>query len=67
MQVCFLPEPILKDMVSYALWLIETSHDSSRSNAMIFFSLSFSYRTILEHFDANDGLRIILNEVCYFC
>ncbi|KAJ6222415.1 hypothetical protein RDWZM_000960 [Blomia tropicalis] len=62
-KICFLPGSILKDLVSYALWLIETSHDSSRSNAMIFFSLSFSYRAFLELFDHQDGLRKILNEL----
>lgn len=32
---------------------------------MIFFSLTFSYRLILDQFDIQDGLRKVLNEVCY--
>ncbi|XP_017482775.1 PREDICTED: protein VPRBP-like [Rhagoletis zephyria] len=62
-KICFLPHHVLENLVSYALWLIETSHDSSRSNAMIFFSLSFSYRMILNLFDSQDGFRKIINEI----
>lgn len=62
-QICFLSHHVLENLVSYALWLIETSHDSSRSNTMIFFSLSFSYRMILNLFDSQDGFRKIINEI----
>ncbi|KAI1277988.1 Protein mahjong [Halotydeus destructor] len=60
-KVCSLPKPVLSDMVSYALWLLECSHDSSRCHATMFFGLSFAFRVILELFDGQDGLRKLMN------
>ena len=58
-----LPHPVLSDMVKYALWLLECSHDSGRCHATLFFSLTCSFRAVLELFDSNDGLRKLVNQV----
>ena len=47
----------------YALWLLECSHDSGRCHATLFFSLTCSFRAVLELFDSNDGLRKLVNQV----
>ncbi|XP_076304060.1 lisH and WD40 domain-containing protein mahjong isoform X1 [Tachypleus tridentatus] len=60
-RVCLLPQHILSELVRYSLWLLECSHDSSRYNATMFFSLSFAFRVILDLFDAQDGLRKLFN------
>lgn len=62
-RICLHPKETLKDLVHYALWLLECSHESSRNQATMFFSVSFSYRVILELFDAQDGLRKLLNVI----
>lgn len=64
-QVSLLPHPVLSDMVNYALWLLECSHDSGRCHATLFFSLTCSFRAVLELFDSNDGLRKLVNQVNY--
>ncbi|XP_077546411.1 lisH and WD40 domain-containing protein mahjong [Haemaphysalis longicornis] len=60
-RVCTLPQAVLSDLVTYALWLLERSHDSSRCHATMFFGLAFPFRSLLELFDAQDGLRKLLN------
>ncbi|XP_037535824.1 DDB1- and CUL4-associated factor 1 [Nematolebias whitei] len=60
-RVCLLPESVLSDLVSYALWLLESSHTSGVCHATIFFSISFSFRAVLELFDQQDGLRRLVN------
>ncbi|XP_039287323.1 DDB1- and CUL4-associated factor 1 [Nilaparvata lugens] len=60
-RVCLLPQHILSDLVRYALWLLECSHDSGRCHATMFFGVSFQFRIILEEFDAQDGLRKLYN------
>lgn len=63
-KICCLPDHVLCDLVSYLLWLIERSnHDSSRTNSLLFLSLTFSYQIILELFDNQDGLRKVINEI----
>lgn len=62
-RICLHPKPILQELVNYALWLLECSHESSRSQSTMFFSVSFSFRIILELFDAQDGLRKLLNVI----
>uniref|UniRef100_T1KIJ0 DDB1- and CUL4-associated factor 1 n=2 Tax=Tetranychus urticae TaxID=32264 RepID=T1KIJ0_TETUR len=62
-KICVLPRHILSDLVSYALWLLECSHDSSRCHATMFFGLTFAFRIILDLFDAKDGLRKLLNVI----
>ena len=65
LKVSLLPNPVLSDMVKYALWLLECSHDSGRCHATLFFSLTCSFRAVLELFDSNDGLRKLVNQVIY--
>ncbi|KAH9527021.1 hypothetical protein DERF_001069 [Dermatophagoides farinae] len=62
-KICSLPYEIRYELVSYSLYLIERSHDSSRTNSMVFLSLAFSYQEIVELFDKQDGLRKIINEI----
>lgn len=63
LQVCMLPHTILSDVVSYTLWLLECSHASGCCHATMFFSISFSFRAVLELFDKQDGLRRLVNLV----
>ncbi|XP_063836773.1 protein mahjong [Ostrinia nubilalis] len=62
-RVCLLPRSTLADLVKYALWLLECSHDSGRCHATMFFGLSFQFRVILEEFDYQDGLRKLYNVI----
>uniref|UniRef100_A0A3Q3BBL1 DDB1- and CUL4-associated factor 1 n=1 Tax=Kryptolebias marmoratus TaxID=37003 RepID=A0A3Q3BBL1_KRYMA len=62
-RVCILPDGVLSDLVSYALWLLESSHTSGVCHATIFFSISFSFRAVLQLFDQQDGLRRLVNLV----
>uniref|UniRef100_A0A8C4ZR72 LisH domain-containing protein n=1 Tax=Gadus morhua TaxID=8049 RepID=A0A8C4ZR72_GADMO len=60
-RVCMLPPSILSDVVGYTLWLLECSHASGCCHATMFFSISFSFRAVLELFDRQDGLRRLVN------
>lgn len=62
-KICSLSTNMLTSLVSYNLFLIEKSYDSSRSNAMIFFSQSLSYQNILYLFDKLDGLGKIISQM----
>nr|XP_046241098.1 LOW QUALITY PROTEIN: DDB1- and CUL4-associated factor 1-like [Scatophagus argus] len=62
-RVCTLPDGVLSDTVSYALWLLESSHASGICHATMFFSISFSFRAVLQLFDHQDGLRRLVNLV----
>ncbi|XP_045885076.1 DDB1- and CUL4-associated factor 1-like, partial [Micropterus dolomieu] len=62
-RVCTLADGVLSDMVSYALWLLESSHASGVCHATMFFSISFSFRAVLQLFDQQDGLRRLVNLV----
>ncbi|KAK6624133.1 hypothetical protein RUM44_010991 [Polyplax serrata] len=62
-RVCLLPQYVVSDLVSYALWLLERSHNSGRCHATMFFGLSFQFRVVLEEFDAQDGLRKLYNVI----
>lgn len=62
-RVCLLPQHTITDLVTYALWLLECSHDSGRCHATMFFGLAFQFRVILEEFDNQDGLRKLYNVV----
>lgn len=53
--------PVLSEVVSYALWLLESSHASGVCHATMFFSISFSLRAVLQLFDQKDGLRRLIN------
>lgn len=63
LKVCMLPHSILSDVVGYTLWLLECSHASGCCHATMFFSISFSFRAVLELFDRQDGLRRLVNLV----
>lgn len=63
LKVCMLPHSILSDVVGYTLWLLECSHASGCCHATMFFSISFSFRAVLELFDKQDGLRRLVNLV----
>ncbi|XP_046626908.1 protein mahjong isoform X1 [Neodiprion virginianus] len=62
-RVCLLPKHIITDLVKYALWLLERSHDSGRCHATMFFGFSFPFKVILEEFDLQDGLRKLYNVI----
>ena len=62
-KVSLLPNPVLRDLVKFGLWLLECSHDSGRFHAAMFFSFCFSSRAVLEIFDRNNGLQKLVNEV----
>lgn len=62
-RVCLLPQSVVRDLVKYALWLLECSHDSGRCHATMFFGLTFQFRTILSEFDEQDGLRKLYNVI----
>ncbi|XP_076063100.1 lisH and WD40 domain-containing protein mahjong isoform X2 [Oratosquilla oratoria] len=60
-RICLLPDNVLTELLRYSLWLLECSHQSSRSHAVMFFGMVFRFRAILERFDEQDGLRKMLN------
>ncbi|XP_072307893.1 DDB1- and CUL4-associated factor 1-like isoform X1 [Eucyclogobius newberryi] len=60
-RVCMLQDSVLSEVVSYALWLLESSHSSGVCHATMFFSISFSFRAVLQLFDQKDGLRRLVN------
>lgn len=61
--MCTLQDGVLSDMVAYALWLLESSHAAGVCHATMFFSISFSFRAVLQLFDRQDGLRRLVNLV----
>ncbi|KAB0791614.1 hypothetical protein PPYR_03414 [Photinus pyralis] len=62
-RVCLLPKYVVCNLVKYALWLLECSHDSGRCHATMFFGLTFQFRVILDEFDDQDGLRKLHNVI----
>lgn len=62
-KVCLLKKNVITDLVTYALWLLERSHDSGRCHATMFFGFSFPFKAILDEFDKQDGLRKLYNVV----
>ncbi|XP_057334525.1 DDB1- and CUL4-associated factor 1 isoform X2 [Microplitis mediator] len=62
-RVCQKSNVIISNLVTYALWLLERSHDSGRCHATMFFGCSFPFKVILEEFDAQDGLRKLFNVI----
>ncbi|UYV76206.1 VPRBP [Cordylochernes scorpioides] len=62
-KVCQLPTATLTELVKYVLWLMECSHDSSRCHAIMFFTLTYMFRAILDLFDKYDGLRKLYNVI----
>lgn len=64
-RVCLLPRKVLADLVRYALWLLECSHDSGRCHATMFFGFSFQFRVILEEFDAQVLFNKYNKQFCF--
>eukprot|EP00092_Neocalanus_flemingeri_P098180 GFUD01125193.1.p1 GENE.GFUD01125193.1~~GFUD01125193.1.p1 ORF type:complete len:1498 (-),score=483.98 GFUD01125193.1:148-4641(-) len=62
-KICSLPPHTLQDLVKYCLWLLECSHETGRQYSIMFFGLAFPFRTILDIFDASDGLRKLYNTI----
>lgn len=62
-RVCLSSKYIVSGLVKYALWLLECAHDSGRCQSIMFFSLTFQFKVILEEFDAQDGLRKLHNVI----
>ncbi|XP_028303285.1 DDB1- and CUL4-associated factor 1-like isoform X2 [Gouania willdenowi] len=60
-RVCALPDDVLSHTVSYALWLLESSHSTGVCHATMFFSVCFPFRAVLLLFDRQDGLRRLVN------
>lgn len=62
-RICSMPQRFVSDVVSYALWLLGSTHDSGRCHATMFFGLAFQFKVILDEFDSQDGLRKLCNVV----
>ena len=62
-RICWMKRETVEKMVSYGLWLLECSHDSSRAHAALFFSLCFQFPILLKMFDRDNGLRKLLNVI----
>ncbi|KFB51317.1 hypothetical protein ZHAS_00019370 [Anopheles sinensis] len=62
-RICLMPREIITEMVAYALWLLACPHDSGRCHATMFFGLSCQFKTILDEFDKQDGLRKLYNVI----
>ena len=62
-KICCLPANTLRDLVRYCLWLLECSHETGRQYAIMFFGLAFPFRSIMDIFDCNDGLRRLYNTI----
>nr|XP_042905240.1 DDB1- and CUL4-associated factor 1 isoform X2 [Parasteatoda tepidariorum] len=60
-KICMLSSSDIAELVSYALYLLEGSHDSSRCHATMFFGFAFAFKIILQHFNEQDGLRKLFN------
>jgi len=45
------------------MWLLECSHQSSRNNAIMFFGVTYPFKIMLDLFDSQDGLRLVLNSI----
>jgi HIV-1 Vpr-binding protein len=62
-RICWMKREIVEKMVSYGLWLLECSHDSSRAHAALFFASCFQFPILLKLFDRDNGLRKLLNVI----
>lgn len=64
-RICLMSQSFVSEVVTYALWLLSSAHDSGRCHATMFFGLSFQFKIILDEFDSQDGLRKLYNVVSY--
>lgn len=62
-RICLMPQKIITELVTYALWLLGCSHDSGRCHATMFFGLSCQFKTMMDEFDKQDGLRKLYNVI----
>lgn len=62
-KVCLMSRTTLQNLISYVLWLLECAHNSGRNHAIMFFSVIYPFKNMLDLFDAQDGLRGILNVI----
>ncbi|KAF1788120.1 Tetratricopeptide repeat [Phytophthora cactorum] len=51
----------LDNMLSAAFKLLSSPNDRARQNAVVFFSLTLSFKVILDYFEKHNGLYTILN------
>ena len=56
---------VLNDLVRYAIWLLECSHDSGQCHAALFFNISFQFHVILKLFDQRVGLPRLLTKCAF--
>lgn len=62
-RICSMAPRLISELVSYALGLLSCTHDSGRCHATMFFGLSFQFKSILDEFDKQDGLRQLYNVI----
>ncbi|RLN87558.1 hypothetical protein BBJ28_00006581 [Nothophytophthora sp. Chile5] len=52
-----------ENLLSAAFALLSSPNDRARQNAVVFFSLTLSFRVILDYFEKHDGLYTVLNTI----
>lgn len=62
-RICLMSQRAVSEVVTYAMWLLGSSHDSGRCHATMFFGLAFQFKVILDEFDRQDGLRKLFNVI----
>lgn len=62
-KVCLMSKTTLQNLMNYGMWLLECSHNSGRNHALMFFSVVYPFKTMLDLFDTQDGLRSVLNVI----
>lgn len=62
-RACLLPQSTLQCLTEYLMWLLECAHVSGRCHSSLFFSMTFSFRALLNLFDSMDGLRKVANMI----
>ena len=62
-RVSLLPEKELKELVLYTLSLFESPHESGRCYAAMFLREAFRHRPVLDHFNAQAGLKKLCEKI----
>ncbi|KAJ8047078.1 DDB1- and CUL4-associated factor 1 [Holothuria leucospilota] len=62
-RICLQPQKVLRNLIDYALWLLECSHESGRCHATMFFMMSIQFGAVLSLFDKQDGMRKLFNTI----
>ncbi|KAL9676092.1 hypothetical protein QQ045_004305 [Rhodiola kirilowii] len=60
-RVCALPSEIIHQVVELGLQVLECPNDQARINAASFFNDAFVFRAVLDCFDAQNGVKKLLN------